>query len=107
MRKPAVLIPDEPTSSLDGEKEQRILDAIEGLHGELTMVIIAHRYTKIRRADIILVLDQGRIAEVGTWESLSKMEGDRFGAQMARQNRVYHAECHEYQDFVQAQLLQG
>ena len=83
LRKPTVLILDEATSSLDRENERRILDAIEGLHGELTMVIIAHRLSTIRRADSIVVLEQGRIVETGTWASLSQ-EGGRFWAQMAR-----------------------
>jgi ATP-binding cassette subfamily C protein len=86
LRKPAVLILDEATSSLDTENERRILDAIEGLHGELTMVIIAHRLSTVRRADSIVVLEQGRIVETGTWASLSQKEGGRFREQMAKQN---------------------
>ncbi|MGA2028285.1 MAG: ATP-binding cassette domain-containing protein, partial [Syntrophobacteraceae bacterium] len=86
LRKPTVLILDEATSSLDTENERRILDAIEGLHGELTMVVIAHRLSTIRRADSIVVLEQGRIVETGTWVSLSQKEGGRFREQMAKQN---------------------
>jgi len=86
LRKPTVLILDEATSSLDTENERRILDAIEGLHGELTMVVIAHRLSTIRRADSIVVLEQGRIVETGTWVSLSQKEGGRFWEQMAQQN---------------------
>lgn len=86
LRKPAVLILDEATSSLDTENERRILDAIEGLHGELTMVIIAHRLSTVRRADSIVVLEQGRIVETGTWASLFQKEGGRFWEQMAQQN---------------------
>jgi ATP-binding cassette, subfamily C, bacterial len=74
LRKPTVLILDEATSSLDRENEQRILDAIEGLHGELTMIIIAHRLSTIRRADSIVVLEQGRIVATGVWESLFQKE---------------------------------
>ena len=81
-----MLILDEATSSLDTENERRILDAIEGLHGELTMVIIAHRLSTVRRADSIVVLEQGRIVETGTWASLFQKEGGRFWEQMAQQN---------------------
>lgn len=86
LRKPTVLILDEATSSLDTENERRIQDAIEGLHGELTMVVIAHRLSTIRRADSIVVLEQGQIVETGTWESLSQKEGGRFWALLEQEN---------------------
>lgn len=57
LRKPTLLILDEATSSLDTENEQRIQDAIEGLRGGLTMVVIAHRLSAIRKADRIVVLE--------------------------------------------------
>ncbi len=57
LRKPTLLLLDEATSSLDTENERRIQDAIEGLHGRLTMVVIAHRLSTIRRADGIVVLE--------------------------------------------------
>lgn len=85
LRKPTLLLLDEATSSLDTENEQRIQEAIEGLHGELTMVIIAHRLSTIRRADGIVVLDGGRVAEAGTWESLAHKEGGRFQSLLERQ----------------------
>ena len=78
LRKPTLLLLDEATSSLDTETEQRIQDAIEGLHGELTMVVIAHRLSTIRRADSIVVLDRGRVVEAGAWEALAQKKGGRF-----------------------------
>ena len=86
LRKPTVLILDEATSSLDSENERRIQDAIEGLHGDLTMVVIAHRLSTIRRADSIVVLEQGQIVETGTWELLSQKEGGRFRALLEQEN---------------------
>ncbi len=86
LRKPAVLILDEATSSLDRENERQVLGAIERLHGELTMVVIAHRISTIRRADSVVVLEQGRIVETGTWQSLLEKEGGQFWKQMAQQN---------------------
>jgi ATP-binding cassette, subfamily C, bacterial len=85
LRNPTVLILDEATSSLDADNERKIQDAIEGLHGELTMVVIAHRLSTIRRADSIVVIDQGQIVETGTWESLSQKEGGRFWALLTQQ----------------------
>ncbi len=86
LRKPAMLILDEATSSLDRENERQVLGAIERLHGELTMVVIAHRPSTIRRADSIVVLEKGRVVETGTFHSLSQKEGGQFYKQMAQRN---------------------
>jgi ATP-binding cassette, subfamily C, bacterial len=86
MRKPTLLLLDEATSSLDTENEQRIQNAIEGLHGELTMVVIAHRLSTIRRADSIVVLDGGQVVETGAWELLAQKKGGRFQSLLKQQN---------------------
>lgn len=78
LRKPTLLLLDEATSSLDTENERRIQDAIEGLHGQLTMVVIAHRLSTVRRADSIVVLEEGRVTEAGAWEQLLQNEDGRF-----------------------------
>lgn len=78
LRKPAVLILDEATSSLDRENEKRIYQAIESLRGKLTILIIAHRLSTIKNADQIIVLDQGRIVEKGDYENLIKDQGSRL-----------------------------
>ncbi|WP_094602886.1 Vitamin B12 import ATP-binding protein BtuD [Sporomusa silvacetica DSM 10669] len=80
LRKPSVLILDEATSSLDTENESRIQQALEDLHGKLTIVVIAHRLSTIRQADRIYVLEQGRVLEQGDYLSLSKNKGGRFAA---------------------------
>ena len=85
LRKPTLLLLDEATSSLDTENEQRIQDAIEGLHGELTMVVIAHRLSTIRRADSIVVLDRGQVVEAGAWELLAQKKGGRFRGLLEQQ----------------------
>ncbi|MFK7919147.1 MAG: ABC transporter ATP-binding protein [Ilumatobacter sp.] len=69
-RQPALLVLDEATSALDREHEQVVQGAIERLHGSVAMLVIAHRLTTVRHADEILVLDQGRVIERGTWEEL-------------------------------------
>jgi ATP-binding cassette subfamily B protein/subfamily B ATP-binding cassette protein MsbA len=65
-----ILILDEPTSALDAATEHSLLQALERLTAGRTTFIIAHRLTTVRRADRILVLEQGTIVETGTHEQL-------------------------------------
>lgn len=67
---PRILILDEATSNLDSESEGYIQQSLEHLMQGRTSFVIAHRLSTIRRADRILVLDQGRILEIGTHEDL-------------------------------------
>ncbi len=67
---PDVLIFDEATSSLDYESERAIQLAMRAILGTRTLIIIAHRLSTVREADKIVVLDQGRIVEVGSHEEL-------------------------------------
>ena len=78
LRKPSLLILDEATSSLDSENEKRIQKAIEELHGKMTILIISHRLSTIRGADVIYGIEEGRLIESGTWDSLIASEGSRF-----------------------------
>ena len=88
LRRPALLILDEATSALDSQNEGRILKAIEKLHGHVTILIIAHRLSTIRTADIIYVLERGRLVESGGWEELVDKEGGRFAALAVAQGVV-------------------
>ena len=72
---PAILVFDEATSALDAKTERAVQIAIEALRGQRTIFLIAHRLTTIRHADRIIVLDEGRIAEIGDHESLIERPG--------------------------------
>lgn len=78
LRKPRVLVLDEATSSLDSENELRIQQAIDGLQHRMTIVIIAHRLSTIRNADVIHVMDAGRVVQSGTWHQLRAQPQGRF-----------------------------
>jgi len=65
-----ILILDEATSSLDAISENKIKDAIESLHSEITQIIIAHRLSTIEHADMIIYLEKGQILSMGTKDEL-------------------------------------
>ncbi len=68
LKNPRVLILDEATSSLDSESERWVQDALEKLMVGRTSIVIAHRLSTVRKADNIVVIDQGKIVEQGTHE---------------------------------------
>jgi subfamily B ATP-binding cassette protein MsbA len=75
LAEPRILILDEATSSLDSESEQMIQQGLSFLMQGRTTFVIAHRLSTIRRADQILVVEQGEIVERGTHEELYEMRG--------------------------------
>jgi ATP-binding cassette, subfamily C, bacterial len=72
LKKPQLLILDEATSALDRVNEARIYQAIEQLHGDITVVIIGHRLSNLRHADQVIVLEQGWVVGQGPWAEIEK-----------------------------------
>ena len=85
---PQILILDEATSSVDTRTERLIQKALESLLKDRTSFVIAHRLSTIRNADLLLVLDQGRIVERGKHEELLAQEGFYYGLYMSQFRRV-------------------
>lgn len=75
--KPELLLLDEATSSLDNESERFIQDAIAAIAHTMTIVVIAHRLSTVRRADEIYVIEKGQVVETGTYDKLLNA-GGRF-----------------------------
>jgi ATP-binding cassette, subfamily B, bacterial len=82
LRNPPVLVLDEATSSLDTQTERLVQEALERLSEGRTTIAIAHRLSTVRDADQIVVLDQGRVVEIGTYDELLD-RGGRFAELVA------------------------
>lgn len=84
LHNPRILILDEATASLDTETEKQIQDALMELSKERTTIAIAHRLSTLRNANRLVVLDKGRVAEIGTHDELMEKEGIYYGLVMAQ-----------------------
>jgi len=95
---PRILFLDEATSHVDSETEQVIQRALAALHGQVTVIAIAHRLSTVRDADRIVVLNHGRIAELGTHAQLMGIEGGLY-------QRLYQLQQLEEEDAREAGYL--
>lgn len=75
LNNPRILIFDEATSALDYESERIIMDNLERMAKGRTMLMVAHRLSTVRDCDLILVMDKGNLAEIGTHEELMRLQG--------------------------------
>ncbi len=75
VRNPRILILDEATSALDNVSERQVQAALDSAREGRTSVVIAHRLSTIRNADLIVVLEEGRVVQQGTWNGLAEQEG--------------------------------
>lgn len=73
---PKVLIMDEATSALDNLTEKAVMEAVDSLKGERTILMIAHRLSTVRRCDRIVFLSDGEIAGIGTYDELAESHGE-------------------------------
>jgi len=78
LKDPKILILDEATSSLDSESEKLVQEALEELMKGRTSIVIAHRLSTIRKADEIVVMEQGEIVEQGTHQELMKFTEGKY-----------------------------
>jgi ATP-binding cassette, subfamily B, bacterial PglK len=74
---PAVLVFDEATAALDNQTEREVTRAIAALHGQRTLIVIAHRLTTVESCDRLIFLQEGRVAAIGRYDELLRNPGFR------------------------------
>ncbi len=84
-RNPWLLVLDEATSALDSVSEDVVLEALRGLRGRVSMLVVAHRLATVEFADRIHVLEDGRLVQSGSWDELIQDAGGPFARMAAKQ----------------------
>ena len=85
---PRILILDEATSAVDTETEKEIQKALDNLVRGRTTIAIAHRLSTLRKADRLVVMDRGRIVEIGNHDQLMAIEGHYYKLYQAQARNV-------------------
>lgn len=83
LARPEVIILDEATSALDSYNELLIQNTLERLHGNITLIIIAHRMSTVQFADRVVVVDKGRVIEAGAYSDLASKPGSYLAGSLA------------------------
>jgi ATP-binding cassette subfamily B protein len=89
-----ILLLDEPTSALDAQAEYDLFERLRSLTHGRTAVYISHRFSTVRRADRIIFLEHGRLAEEGTHQELMQLDG-RYARLFRMQAAAYTGEAIE------------
>ena len=105
LKSPQILILDEATSNLDTESEQLIQAAMSSLLAGRTTFVIAHRLSTVRRADLILLMEDGRIVERGSHEQLMAARGAYY--QMVQRQMAAHGDAADQDPWVLDATSQG
>jgi ABC-type bacteriocin/lantibiotic exporter with double-glycine peptidase domain len=71
-REPSLLVLDEVTSALDTETEHFVMQHVQSLHGQATVIIVAHRLTTVQHADKVIYMEDGSVLGVGTFDELRR-----------------------------------
>ena len=87
-RNPKILFLDEATNALDAINEKKIVEALNAVFENRTVVVIAHRLSTIRHAHQIVVMDQGQIVEVGNYEELMQRKGFYYRLMLSQSDRL-------------------
>jgi ATP-binding cassette subfamily B (MDR/TAP) protein 1 len=86
LRNPRILLLDEATSALDSESEKLVQEALDSISKHRTTIAVAHRLSTIKKANLICVLDNGRLVESGTHKEL--MERQQFYYQLIQMQNL-------------------
>ncbi|KAL0333389.1 UNVERIFIED_CONTAM: ABC transporter B family member 1 [Sesamum angustifolium] len=90
LKNPAILLLDEATSALDSESEKLVQEALDRFMIGRTTLVIAHRLSTIRKADLVAVLQQGSVSEIGTHDELIAKGENGFYAKLIRMQEAAH-----------------
>ena len=94
LKNPRILILDEATSALDAESERIVQEALDQAVRGRTVLVVAHRLSTIKNADVIAVIDKGVIKEMGDYETLMA-KGGRFARLMQKQKEMTEEDKNE------------
>jgi ATP-binding cassette, subfamily B, bacterial MsbA len=106
LRDPMILVLDEATSALDNQSELEVQESLDKLSGKRTILVIAHRLSTIRDADMIVVMDKGKIVETGTHNQLMLNQGLYYDLyQKGLEKKKQKTTCSEVESPKQKQII--